>query len=233
MVRPVDYQPLRASSNDHKGDLAHIQTQLCQVGHDTMNLVIITGMPGAGKSELAQIFRDAGFPVIVMGDIIREESRRRGLEANPESTKKVMLDLREREGPGAIAIHCLDELKTHTSPTVVIEGCRSVAEVEVFEQYAESVTIVCIHSSPITRFARLCQRGREDAPPEWSSFRERDLREISVGLGGVIALSDIMLINEGSIEVLYKSGRRIVARFQKDANHRAKPRVSDRRSRTS
>lgn len=198
-----------------------------------MNLVIITGMPGAGKSELAQIFRDAGFPVIVMGDVIREESRKRGLEANSESTKKVMLDLREREGPGAIAIHCLDELKTQTSPAVVIEGCRSVAEVEVFQQYAESVAIVCIHSSPLTRFARLCQRAREDAPPEWSSFRERDLREISVGLGGVIALSDIMLINEGSIEVLRKSGRRIVARFQKDASRRTKPRISDRRPRTS
>ncbi|MHA2360535.1 MAG: AAA family ATPase, partial [Candidatus Thorarchaeota archaeon] len=38
-----------------------------------MKLIIITGMPGAGKSEIADAFRDAGHPVIVMGDVVREE----------------------------------------------------------------------------------------------------------------------------------------------------------------
>ncbi|GAH21447.1 unnamed protein product, partial [marine sediment metagenome] len=37
-------------------------------------------------------------------------TRNRGLEANPENTKKVMLELRELHGPGAIATRCLDGL---------------------------------------------------------------------------------------------------------------------------
>lgn len=196
-----------------------------------MRLIIITGMPGAGKSEVAQVLREAGFPVIAMGDIIREELRRRGLEPNPANTGTVMLDLREHEGPAAVARRCLDELRAMTSETVVIEGCRSIAELEVFEQYAESVSVLCIHSSPSTRFARLRQRARDDAPPEWSAFRERDLREISVGLGGIIALSDIMLINEGSIEDLRKTAKMICMRFQKDAGSRKGKGLSDRGSR--
>ena len=67
-----------------------------------------------------------------------------------------------------------------------------------------------MHSAPVTRFNRLKARGRKDAPLDWNSFRERDLREISVGLGGVFALSDLMILNEGTIEELRESARGVV-----------------------
>ena len=85
-----------------------------------MKLVIVTGMSGAGKSGIAQAFHDIGIPVIVMGDVIREETRKRGLEPNPENTKKVMLELREKSGPGAVASFCMYELKNLDSEIVVI-----------------------------------------------------------------------------------------------------------------
>jgi dephospho-CoA kinase len=176
-----------------------------------MKLVIVTGMPGAGKSGVAQSFQDSGIPVIVMGDVIREETRKRGLEPNPENTKKVMLELREKSGPGAVASFCVDKLKRLDSEIVVIEGCRSLAEIEVFDDCADPVVIVCVHTSPKERYARL--RNREDAPPSWEVFRERDVREISVGLGGVIALSDIMLVNEGSIAEFKEQSKKLVKRL--------------------
>ena len=182
-------------------------------GRLDMKLVIVTGMPGAGKSEVANAFRQANLPVIVMGDVIREEARKRGLEPNPTNTKKIMLELREQDGPGAVAKHCLEGISSLKSEIVVIEGCRSLAEIDVFDDYATKVAIVCVHSSPSTRFTRLCERGRDDAPQEWASFRERDLREISIGLGGVIALSDVILINEGTLEELQASARRTVESF--------------------
>jgi dephospho-CoA kinase len=144
-----------------------------------MNLIVVTGMPGAGKSEVADTFRSADVPVIVMGDVIREEVRRRGLEPDPTNTKKVMLELREKNGPGAVAMQCIDDLKQTTAELVVIEGCRSVAEIQVFDDYAEKVITVCVHASPATRYARLRERNRDDDPRDWSVFRERDNREIS------------------------------------------------------
>jgi dephospho-CoA kinase len=179
----------------------------------TLKIIIITGMPGAGKSEVANAFQNAGYPLIIMGDVIREETRNRELEANPENTKKVMLELRELHGPGAVAIRCLDGLCKQDSDFVVIEGCRSIAEVDVFDDYAEEVMIVCVHTSPKIRFSRLQERNREDAPATWEIFRERDIREISVGLGGVIALSDIMLINEGTLDNIQNSSKELVAKL--------------------
>lgn len=178
-----------------------------------MNLIIIAGMPGAGKGVLADAFREAKIPVIVMGDVIRNETKQRGLDPNPASTKEVMLALREKDGLGAVALCCIEDLKAEKSSIVVIEGCRSIAEIDVFNEYAENVTIIGIHAAPLTRFQRLKERSREDAPPEWDVFRERDLREISVGLGGVIALSDIMIVNESSIEDMEQKAKEIVKRF--------------------
>jgi dephospho-CoA kinase len=178
-----------------------------------MRLVIVTGMPGAGKSGVAQAFHDSGVPVIVMGDIIRQETHKRGLEPNPENTKKVMLELRERSGLGAVASLCMDELKETDSEIVVIEGCRSIAEIDVFNACTDSVVIVCVHASPKERYTRLRERNREDAPPSWEAFRERDIREISVGLGGVIALSDIMLVNEGTLSEFQKQSKKLVKKL--------------------
>jgi len=181
--------------------------------NDTLKIMIITGMPGAGKSEVAQAFCDTGIPIIVMGDVVREEARKRGLDANPENTRKIMLELREKNGLGAIAKHCIDRLRSLESDVVVIEGCRSIAEVDVFSDFADEVTIICVHSSPKVRYTRLRNRNREDAPPTWENFRERDIREISVGLGGVIALSDIMLINEGTLDSLRAMSKQLAAKM--------------------
>lgn len=179
----------------------------------TLKIIIITGMPGAGKSEVASAFHNAGIPLIIMGDVIRQETRNRGLETNPENTKKVMLELREVHGPGAVATRCLDGLCKHESDIIVIEGCRSIAEIDVFDDYAEEVIVVCVHTSPKIRYSRLQERNREDAPSNWEVFRERDIREVSVGLGAVIALSDIMLINEGTIDQIRKSSKELVEKL--------------------
>jgi dephospho-CoA kinase len=148
-----------------------------------------------------------------MGDVVRTETRRRGLEPNPSNTREVMLDLRAKQGPGAIALGCISLLAQTKSPLVVIEGCRSIDEIDVFDDYAEELTIICVHSSPTVRFNRLKSRQREDAPQEWSIFRERDLRELSVGLGNVIALSDIMIVNECSLSELRSAISGIMKRF--------------------
>ncbi|MCF2137262.1 MAG: AAA family ATPase [Candidatus Thorarchaeota archaeon] len=179
-----------------------------------MKFVIITGMPGAGKSEVARILHEEfKIPLIVMGDVIRSEVRSRGLEPTPLNTRKIMLELREMDGLGAVAKRCIPHINTLDAAEVVIEGCRSLAEVDVFKEFSDTVTIVCVHSAPMTRFTRLQSRGRKDSPPDFETFRERDMREISVGLGGVIALADIMIVNEGSLDSLQENIRRAARRL--------------------
>ena len=72
-------------------------------------------------------------------------------------------------------------------------------EVHEFKASFEHFILVAIHASPKTRFIRLRDRKRGDDPLNWTTFLERDNRELTVGLGNVIALADHLLINHGSI----------------------------------
>ncbi len=60
-----------------------------------------------------------------------------------------------------------------------------------------------VFASPATRFNRLKQRGRSDDPKNREMFDKRDLTELKVGIGSVIALADHILVNEGSKEDLF------------------------------
>ena len=160
-----------------------------------MLIVAITGMPGAGKSTAAKALEARGFRRIVMGDVIREETRRRGLEPDEKNTARVMLELREKFGPGAVAEVCLRSLKAMKEQVVVVDGIRSFAEVEVFAREG-TVKLLAIHASPYRRFKLLTDRGRSDAPASRAGFDERDRRELSVGVGTAVALADETLSNE-------------------------------------
>jgi len=56
--------------------------------------------------------------------------------------------------------------------------------------------LVAVHASPRERFRRLKSRGRPDDPTTWEEFVERDMRELELGIGNVIALADVMIVNE-------------------------------------
>lgn len=156
--------------------------------------IVVAGMPGSGKSLLAEAARKLGIPIVSMGGAVRNEARRRGLKITPETLAQLSIQLRRARGPAAVAELTLRYLPP--GDVILIEGVRSLDEVEEFRKHFEKVIIVAVHSSPRTRFERLLARRRVDDPTSWEEFVERDRRELSFGLGEVIALSDYMLVNE-------------------------------------
>ena len=74
-------------------------------------VVGLTGMPGSGKSLVVSAARLIGYDVVVMGDIVREEAKNRGLELNPKNIGKVMLELRENCGASVIADKCIAKVE--------------------------------------------------------------------------------------------------------------------------
>ena len=161
-------------------------------------VVGVAGMPGAGKATVNEIVRSMGYSVVVMGDEVRRETERRGLKLTPNNLGKIMLELREEEGPTVMAKRCLPKIEGAESEVVVVDGVRSLHEIAEFKKRFANFKIIAIHASPETRFQRLFQRKRSDDPKGWKTFVERDLRELSVGLGGAIATADHMIINEGT-----------------------------------
>jgi len=163
-------------------------------------VVGVAGMPGAGKAEIAKVAKQEGYSVVVMGNEIREETKRRGLEPTPENIGKIMLKLREEEGPTVVAKRCVPKIANASADMVLVDGIRSLHEVYEFEKNFPQFVLIAVHSSPETRFGRLFRRRRSDDPKGWKVFIERDLRELSVGQGSVIAMADHMIVNEGTLE---------------------------------
>ena len=156
-------------------------------------LICVTGMPGSGKSMVSRTLGRLARKVVSMGDAVREEARRRGLPTDLKTMMKLAQQLRVEHGPAAVAKLVIEMIEDNG--VYVIDGVRSLHEIKVFKEYGK-VLIVAVHASPRTRFARLSTRGRRDDPKSWDEFVERDMRELGFGIGDVIALADVMVVNE-------------------------------------
>jgi dephospho-CoA kinase len=151
-------------------------------------------MPGAGKSTIADGLKSKGYDIINMGNAVRTEAKNRNLEPTGHNLGKLMLELREKNGQGAVAELVTPQIKNSKSQVIIIDGIRSNAEIEVLRKYG-TVKLLAVHASTNTRFGFLKQRGRSDDPQTKENFEERDNREIGVGISNSIALSDETISN--------------------------------------
>jgi len=172
-------------------------------------------MPGAGKSTIAAGLQKKGFTSINMGDAVRAEAKKRNLEPTGENLGKLMLDLRQKNGQGAVAELIKDQIINSESDVVVIDGIRSNAEIEVLKKIA-TVKLLSIHASTNTRYNFLTTRKRTDDPQDRNTFDERDNREISVGISASIALADETISNNNlTIDQLIDTAYEIIQKWLK------------------
>ena len=157
-------------------------------------IVCLTGMPGSGKSTIVSALKSKGIETLNLGDGVRAEAKRRNLEPSGDNLGKLMLQLREKNGPGAIANLLTDQIQNSKSNIIIIDGIRSIAEIEVLKNVG-SVKLLSIKATADTRFKFLKARGRSDDPETKEKFAERDNREISVGIDKSISIADETISN--------------------------------------
>ncbi len=163
-----------------------------------MTLIVIAGMPGAGKEEFVTVAHSKGYQVVRMGDVVREFASKTSVGVGDKGVGGFANEERQRYGYEIWAKRCVDRV---SSQKTIIDGSRGVMELKVYQdRFGKDIRLVAIHSSPSTRYPRLIERGREDAPKNREEFDARDERELSWGLGSLIALADVMIVNEGSLE---------------------------------
>ncbi|MCX8189245.1 MAG: AAA family ATPase [Nitrososphaeria archaeon] len=165
-------------------------------------ILCLTGMPGSGKTTVAHAIENMGFYYISLGDVVRQETISRGLEVNDRNCGFVMKDLREKLGPHAIAQLSLKHFPKDKN-FIVIDGIRSIYEVQVYRSIG-CTKLLAIHASPDRRYNFLVSRGRKDAPSSREDFDLRDRRELEVGIGDAIALSDEIISNNSTLGALIR-----------------------------
>jgi len=170
----------------------------------------IVGMPGSGKSEIIKVARELNIPVFSMGDAIRNELKEKGIDITPENMGRYMLVIRKNFGLDIVAKKTFERISECASDKIIIDGLRNYEEIEFFKSKIKHFYIIAVHSSPKTRFLRLKERKREDDSDEWKVFLKRDERELSVGIGKVIALADFILDNEKELKVVQEEFKKLL-----------------------
>jgi len=151
-------------------------------------------MPGSGKSTIVSALKARGLEALNLGDGVRAEAKKRNLEPTGENQGKLMLELRDKNGPGAVANLLTEQKKNTQSEVIIVDGVRSTAEIEVLKNVG-SVKLLSIEAAADTRYKFLSSRGRSDDPTTREKFEERDNRELGVGIGESIAIADETIVN--------------------------------------
>ena len=176
-------------------------------------IVCLTGMPGSGKSTIVSALKAMGLEALNLGDGVRAEAKRCNLEPSGDNLGKLMLELREKNGPGAIAELLTEPIKNSQSKVIIIDGVRSTAEIEVLKNVG-SVKLLSIEASADTRYKFLSTRGRSDDPKTREKFEERDNREIGVGLGESIAIADETISNNNiTLDELIELAHKVIEKW--------------------
>ena len=175
-------------------------------------VVCLTGMPGAGKSTIASKLKEEGYETFSLGDGVRAEAKKLNLEPTGENLGKLMLELREKNGPGAVAELLKESIQDSIHDIIIIDGIRSIHEINVLKETG-NVKLLAVNAAADTRFNFLRERKRSDDPLTREKFEERDNREIGVGLEEIIRLADESIENNNvSINQMVESAIKI---FQK------------------
>jgi dephospho-CoA kinase len=166
-------------------------------------VVGLAGMPGSGKSLVVAAARLEGYGVVVMGDVVREETENRGFE------------LRKNGGASVVADKCIPKIERKRSGKVIVDGIRSLSEVEAFKKHFPKFSLIAVHASSEARFTRLYSRRRSDDPDGWDVFNERDMRELGVGVGNAIAMAEHIIVNENNREAAKAQTKKVLWRIER------------------
>ena len=172
-----------------------------------MRVVGTVGLPGSGKGEIAAVAAEHDIPVITMGDVIRQACRDRGLDPT-EHHGEMAQTLREENGPAAVAERSLPMIEAaidaHEAETVLVDGLRSLVEVETFEAaFGDAFTLVSVEAPFNLRAERLAERGRDTSDLDLKALRARDARELELGVGEVMDRADVTIENTDTLEAFH------------------------------
>lgn len=164
-----------------------------------MRIMGVSGLAGSGKSFVSELATKRGAIIVSMGDIIREEAKKRG-----ESTGETAENLRKEHGQYIVAELTVKKIKKlldeGLTSSIVVEGIRSPHEVNLFKENFSDFIILSIFANQEIRFERIKARKREDDATNFDEFKIREDRELNFGIGDVVSLSDKIIINESDLD---------------------------------
>jgi dCMP deaminase len=170
-------------------------------------IIGLTGKNGAGKTAVLEYLRSRGFEAYSLSDEIREEIRIRGQQVTREILIDVGNELREKFGPGILAMRVLRNLESNHN--YVVDSIRNPSEVQVLKSRGD-FTLLAVEADINIRFERSRHRDREGAAQTLQQFKEEETRELDSDnpanqqLHATRQKADLVVTNDGTLEDLHR-----------------------------
>lgn len=171
-------------------------------------IIVVTGMPGAGKDEFISVAAELGFSDLHMGNTVKEYARNAGISMTDGGVGTFATEEREKHGMHIWAERTLKDLNGQKN--VVIDGLRNMEELDYMQKVEKDLVVVAIFANRRDRLSRILKRNREDDIGSLEGLIKRDQRELSWGIGSVISLADYMIVNAGTLEQFKKDSHELV-----------------------
>ena len=203
---------------------------------NNLKIIGFVGLPGSGKGEASQIARQQGLAVLVMGDIIRQEAARLGLEPTDQNLGCIGNALRVANGPDAVAKKIYEKALATGKDVVVVDGLRSSEEADFFRAHAREFHLIEVCAPVEARLKWLAARGRPDDPCkssanecrqadvdariissckepdrlEAAALEQRECREMGWGMSRAMKIADLKLRNDGNLDDFREDVKRLL-----------------------
>ena len=166
-------------------------------------VVGLTGPNASGKGEVAKFLAAHGFSVLSLSDVVREEATLRGLDHSRDNLIRVGVEMRSRDGSGALAHRILPRLER----LAVVDSIRNPGEVEVLRTLPRFLLLGVDAPQPL-RFQRSARRGRPGDGATLEEFARKEALENSGTEAGqqllkTLALADLVVRNDETIAALH------------------------------
>ena len=143
-------------------------------------VLILAGLPGAGKTTAATYFKSKKIPVARMGEVTDFYLSKTNLEKGEDSERVIRESLRKKQGLDIYARLTFDKIKplTGSAGLIVIEGMRSDAEYQFFLKKFKNLKLVYIEADKIIRHKRLIERKHR--PLTSNQIKTREEYEVKI-----------------------------------------------------
>lgn len=179
----------------------------------------LVGPIASGKGTISEYLKSKGFRYFSLSDVVRAETKSRGLEVNRMNLQNVGNDLRENFSGSILVDRITDQVKKHK--LVIIDGVRNPHEIIAIKKVfgGKIVHISAYKNRRLERYLERAKvRGEDDAST--SKFKQVEARDLGEGenkngqqVAECLRLADYKLINNSTLEQFYLDCQLMIDKF--------------------
>ncbi len=165
------------------------------------------GKNGTGKDFfLEYVAKTYNFPMISIGDVVRELATKDGLELTRDNLHATSKKYMSENGQTFFPEMIVSKIKESDSPNFLVSGIRPPSDIEVFKKaFGDKFVLVdVVISDDEVRYQRMLARGSERDGKSVEKLRENDIHEEEIFQTSVSEkMADYVMKNDGTVEDFY------------------------------